>query len=130
MRVAALAVICGCISACVTATPSDDHSLACAVFEEVITTASTTGLLPELRGRDNERLDTITTARLPEGGYMCPAGVYRETVGEQVLFDFGFSGDRRYASVGLGSATFGKRLLLRRTQDGWTVVGSRILWIA
>lgn len=88
------------------------------------------GLIPDLRQHDNERLDTIPTARLPEDGYACPDRIYREIVGQQVLFDFGFSADKRYASVGMGSPTFGQRLLLRRAEDGWTVVGYRILWIA
>lgn len=85
---------------------------------------------PDIRTRDDDRrLDAISTVRVAQGGYVCSDRTYHETGrGRAVFFDVGISSNKRYASVGMGSATFGQRCLLRRTED-WSLVGCRILWI-
>jgi hypothetical protein len=129
MRIAALAVICVCLGACVTAARSDDHDRTCAAFAELFTTPATTAW-PQLEHRDDERVRAMSTTRLAQGGYVCGDRVYQEAGrGSQVFFDIGFSANKRYASVGMGSADFGHRCLLRRTAEHWTVVGCTMLWI-
>ena len=132
MRVlAALALLCCAVmAACATPPRADDRARTCAVLADVFSTPSTT-MWPQLSARDEARTDAMSVAELPRSGYVCGDTTYRDAGrGNQVFREIGFSTDGRYASIGLGSADYGQRCLLRGRDERWRVVGCRMLWIS